>query len=162
MSIHIRRADIDDTPLILALIKELADYENLAHEVEATGAMIDRALFGHAPRVFCDLVEWRGEACGMALWHYNFSTFSGRHGIYVEDLYVRPKARGNGVGKALLAHLAARCLREKLTRLEWSVLDWNKPSIAFYEAQGAVMLDQWTKCRISGDALARLGLAARR
>ena len=161
MSIAIRHADLSDTPFIMACIRELAEFEKLAHEVEATPSMIDRALFGGAPRAFCDIAEWNGEACGMALWFYSFSTFSGRHGIYLEDLYVRPKARGKGLGRALLVYLAKRCVNEKLTRLEWSVLDWNSATIDFYKAQGAAFLDDWTKCRISGEALARLGKAAR-
>ena len=161
MTISIRPADLSDTPFIMASIRDLAEFEKLAHEVEVTPSMIDRALFGGAPRVFCDIAEWHGEPCGMALWFYSFSTFSGRHGIYLEDLYVRPKGRGRGLGKALLVYLAKRCLNEKLTRLEWSVLDWNSAAIEFYKAHGAAFLDDWTKCRISGEALARLGRAAR-
>ena len=161
MSITIRPADLFDTPFIMACIRDLAEFEKLAHEVEATPSMIDRALFCGAPRAFCDIAEWQGEPLGMAVWFYSFSTFSGRHGIYLEDLYVRPKGRGKGLGKAMLVYLAKRCLNEKLTRLEWSVLDWNSAAIEFYKAHGAAVLDDWTKCRISGEALARLGQAAR-
>jgi diamine N-acetyltransferase len=123
--------------------------------------MIAGALFGPAPRVFCDIAEWHGQPAGFALWFYNFSTFRGRHGIYLEDLFVRPAQRGHGLGKALLAHLARRCVTENLARLEWSVLDWNTPSIDFYKAQGAVMLDGWTTCRVTGEALWRLADQAR-
>ena len=156
MSIAIRHADLSDTPFIMACIRELAEFEKLAHEVEATPSMVDRALFGGAPRAFCDIAEWNGEACGMALWFYSFSTFAGQHGIYLEDLFVRPAFRGAGLGRALLAHLAARCHTEGLPRLEWSVLDWNAPTIAFYKAQGAVMMDDWRKARLSGPALVKL------
>ena len=155
-TIRVRPAVAADTALIFALIDELAAYENLADEVASTPEMIATALFGDGPRVFCDIVEHGGEAAGMALWFYNFSTFAGRHGIYVEDLYVRPQHRGAGLGKTLLQRLARRCLDEGLARLQWSVLDWNEPAIAFYRAQGAEMLDAWTGCRVSGDALVRL------
>ena len=143
--------------LVFALIGELAAYEKLAHEAVATPEMIASALFGPSPRVFCDIAEWAGEPAGFALWFYSFSTFRGRHGIYLEDLFVRPDVRGKGLGKALLANLARRCQREELARLEWSVLDWNAPSIEFYRAQGAELMDGWTKCRVAGQALARLG-----
>ncbi|MBK9081702.1 MAG: GNAT family N-acetyltransferase [Rhizobiales bacterium] len=156
----IRPARPDDAALIFALVRELADYEQLSHAVDADEAMIAEALFGPAPRAFCDIAEWKGEACGFALWFYNFSTFRGRHGIYLEDLFVRPSVRGHGLGKALLANLARRCVAENLARLEWSVLDWNEPSIAFYKAQGAELLDGWTTCRVSDQALWRLADAS--
>jgi diamine N-acetyltransferase len=152
----IRSAKPADAALIFALVRELAEYEQLSHAVDATEPMIAEALFGDAPRAFCDIAEWKGEACGLALWFYNFSTFRGRHGIYLEDLFVRPSFRGHGLGKALLANLARRCVAENLARLEWSVLDWNEPSIAFYKAQGAELLDGWTTCRVSDQALWRL------
>ncbi len=155
-TVGIRPATAADTGLIFGLIVELATYERLGHEVRSTPETIGAALFGAAPRVFCDIVEHGGEAAGLALWFYNFSTFEGRHGIYLEDLYVRPEHRGAGLGKALLKRLARRCVDEELGRLQWSVLDWNDPSIAFYRAQGAEMLDDWTGCRVSGDALTRL------
>ena len=119
-------------------------------------AMLAQALFGTAPRVFCDIAEWHGEPVGLALWYHSFSSFAGRHGIYLEDLFVRPAFRGHGLGKALLAGLAQRCVDESLARLEWSVLDWNVPAVDFYKAQGAQMLDGWTRARISGAALAQL------
>ena len=157
MSVTIRPAAPADAALVFALIGELAAYEKLAHEAVATPDMIAQALFGPVPRVFCDIAEWHGEAAGFSLWFYSFSTFRGRHGIYLEDLFVRSQSRGKGLGKALLAHLARRCQREGLARLEWSVLDWNAPSIDFYKAQGAEVMDGWTTCRVSGAALARLG-----
>lgn len=157
MTCHIRAATPADAALIFGLIHELAAYERLAHEVVATQAQTAQALFGPGARVFCDIAEWEGEPVGFALWFYSFSTFAGRHGIYLEDLFVRPAHRGKGLGKALLAHLAQRCGREGLARLEWSVLDWNTPSIDFYRAQGAELLDVWTRCRVSGEALERMG-----
>jgi len=154
--INIRSAMPSDTRVIYALIRELAVYENLLNVVDATERMIGDALFGQTPRAFCELAEWDGEVAGFSLWFYNFSTFRGRHGIYLEDLFVRPDFRGKGLGKALIVSLARRCVAENLARFEWSVLDWNAPSIAFYKALGATMLDDWTGCRVSGDALAAL------
>ena len=152
----IRPARPGEAGLVLGFIRALADYEKLAHEVAADEAAIDAALFGPAPRAFCDLVEEDGRPVGFALWFYNFSTFEGRHGIYLEDLFVEPEARGRGHGKALLAHLARRCVDEGLGRLQWWVLDWNEPSIAVYRALGAVPMDEWTVMRVTGDALVRL------
>ena len=161
MSATVRPARPDDAALIFALVNELADYEKLSHEVKATQDGIAEALFGEAPRVFCDIVERHGEGVGFALWYYTFSTFRGRHGIYLEDLYVRPAFRGHGCGKLLLATLAKRCVAENLGRLEWAVLDWNAPSIAFYKSQGAVLMDEWTTCRVTDAALWRLADHAR-
>ena len=160
MSLHIRRARPTETGLVLSLIRELAEYEKLLHEVEATEAMIDAALFGDNPLLFCEIAEWNGEPAGFAVWFVNFSTFSGRSGIYVEDLFVRPAYRGRGIGKALLAYLAKFCVEKGWARLQWSVLDWNAPSIAFYKSLGAVMMDEWTVCRVNGPALAALAKAA--
>ena len=156
----IRPARADDVPVILDLIRGLAAYEKLEHKVEVTEDGIAAALFGTSPRVFCDLAEADGAVAGFALWFYSFSTFVGRHGIYLEDLFVRPELRGRGLGKALVRHLARRCLEENLGRLEWSVLDWNEPAIQFYRAQGARLLDDWTMCRVEGDALRTLGGAS--
>jgi GNAT superfamily N-acetyltransferase len=156
MSLLIREARAADAALIYALIRELADYEKLLLEVEASEADITTALFGPSPRAFCDIAELDGEPVGFALWFYNLSTFNGRHGIYLEDLYVRPKARGHGAGRALLRRLAQRCLDEGLTRLDWAVLDWNAPAIAFYDRIGAVAKSEWVIRRLSGEALARL------
>jgi diamine N-acetyltransferase len=158
--IAIRQAQPDDTALVFEFIRELAIYEKLLHAVDATEAMIKDALFGGNPRVFCNIVSWKGVDAGFALWFYNFSTFRGRHGIFLEDLFVRPEFRGHGLGKALLQHLAKRCVDEGLTRFEWSVLDWNEPSIAFYKAMGAEMMDGWTGCRVSGEALSQLAKMA--
>jgi diamine N-acetyltransferase len=160
MSLTIRPAVPGEAALVLGFVRELAVYEKLEHEVDADEAMIDAALFCAAPRVFCDIAEWDGEAVGFALWFLNFSSFRGRNGIYLEDIFVRPAHRGRGIGKALLRALAQRCVREGWTRLEWSVLDWNAPSIAFYEAQGAELMRGWTTCRVTGDALARLAAGA--
>ena len=156
MSLNIRRARSGEAGLVLAFIRELAEYEKLSHEVEATEAMIAEALFAENPRLYCAITEWEGEAVGFAVWFANFSTFSGRHGIYLEDLYVRPSHRGNGLGKALLTWLAKECVDNGGSRLQWAVLDWNAPSIAFYKSLGAVVMDDWTLCRVTGPALARL------
>ena len=156
MSLLIRRARSDEAGLVLSLVRELAEYEKLLHEVEATEAMIADALFGANPRVFCDLAEWNGEVAGFAVWFVNFSTFSGRSGIYLEDLFVRPALRGKGIGKALLSHLARECVTNGWSRLQWSVLDWNTPSIEFYKSLGAELLDEWTVCKVGGPALAAL------
>lgn len=155
MSLTIRPAVPGDAALVMALIRELADYERIAHEVDADEAAIAAALFAPQPRAFCDIAEWEGEGAGLALWFYSFSTFRGRHGIYLEDLFVRPALRGRGVGKALLQGLARRCAAENLPRLEWSVLDWNAPALAFYGSVGAVAMDGWTVQRLAGAALAR-------
>ncbi len=157
MTLLVRPAAPTDAALVLALIRELADYERLANEVDATEAMIAAALFGSNPRAFCDIAEWEGEPAGFALWFYNFSTFRGRHGIYLEDLFVRPAYRGHGIGTALFTHLAERCAAEGLPRLEWSVLDWNEPAIGFYRSLGAVPQDAWTTFRVDGEALRELG-----
>jgi diamine N-acetyltransferase len=156
MSANIRRARPDEAGLVFSFIRELAEYEKLSHEVEATAEMIADALFGSNPRLYCAIAEWDGEAVGFAVWFANFSTFSGRYGIYLEDLFVRPSHRGRGLGKALLAYLARECVDNGWSRLQWSVLDWNAPSIAFYKSLGAVMMDDWTICRVSGPALTRL------
>jgi GNAT superfamily N-acetyltransferase len=154
--VTVRPAGPADSAAIFAFIRGLAEYEKLLEEVRASEADIARDLFGPAPRVFCDLAEAAGEAVGFALWFYSYSTFAGRHGIYLEDLFVRPDARGLGAGKALLAGLARRCAREGLARLEWAVLDWNAPAIGFYDGIGAGAMDGWTVRRLESEALARL------
>jgi GNAT superfamily N-acetyltransferase len=161
MSLTIRRARADEAGLVYALVRELAEYEKLLHEFEATEADIADALFGANPRLCCDIAEWNGEPAGFAVWFVNFSTFAGRHGIYLEDLFVRPALRGNGIGKALLVHLAKECVANGWSRLQWAVLDWNTPSIEFYKSLGAVMMDDWTLCRVTGPALQALADGAR-
>ncbi len=158
-SIAIHRARPDEIALIVSLIRELADYEKLLHEVEATQATIAAALFCDHPRLYCEIAEWNGAPVGFAVWFNNFSTFSGRSGIYLEDLFVRPAYRGKGIGKALLPHLAMECVANGWSRLQWSVLDWNTPSIEFYKSLGAVLMDEWTLCRVTGPALTALAKA---
>ncbi|KJC52939.1 GCN5 family acetyltransferase [Bradyrhizobium sp. LTSP885] len=161
MSLTIRRARPDEAGLVFSLVRELAEYEKLSHEVHASEADIADALFGTNSRLFCDIAEWNGEPAGFAVWFVNFSTFAGSHGIYLEDLFVRPALRGNGIGRALLMHLAKHCLANRWSRLQWAVLDWNAPSIAFYKSLGAELMDEWTICRVSGAALTALSEGAR-
>ena len=156
LPLALRPAAPGDVTLILALVRELAEYERLAHEVDATEAALDTALFGPNPRVFCDIASWDGEPAGCAIWFYSFSTFRGRHGLYLEDVFVRPSYRGRGIGRALLGRLAERCFAESLLRLEWSVLDWNEPALRFYRSIGAEPMAGWTVQRLTGEALARL------
>lgn len=157
MTITIRSAVPADAVLIVRFIAALAEYEKLSHEAKATEADITRDLFGPEPKVFCEIAEHDGRSVGFALWFYTYSTFQGRHGIWLEDLFVDPEARGLGIGKKLLVNLAQRCVRERLGRFEWWVLDWNTPSIDFYKSQGGIMQDEWTKVRVDGEALVRLG-----
>jgi len=152
----IRAATPADRDLVFAFIRDLAEYEKLLDDVVATPDDVARALFAPHPRVFCDLAEWDGAPAGFALWFYNFSTFRGRHGIYLEDLFVKPTFRGKGIGKALLAHLAKRAVAEGCARVEWWVLDWNEPSIKFYESLGAIPMEEWTVFRLTGEPLKRL------
>jgi len=154
--ITIRPAIRADVPLVLEFIRALARYERLEHEVLATEADLGEALFGerrHAEVVFACSGD---EPVGFALFFHNFSTFRGRPGIYLEDLFVLPEARGRGIGKRLLAYLARTAVERRCARLEWAVLDWNEPSIRFYRSLGAVPMDEWTLFRLTGDALALL------
>ena len=151
-----RAARPGDAELMHRLVHELAAYERLADEAQATVDDVRTALFGPTPRAFCDIAEFDGEPVGFALWFYSFSTFRGRHGVYLEDLFVRPQARGAGLGRALLAGLARRCRDEGLARLEWSVLDWNEPALGFYRRLGAEPMDGWTVHRLAGPALQAL------
>jgi GNAT superfamily N-acetyltransferase len=155
-SVAIRPARPGEAGLVFSLVRELAAYERLLDTVVATEAMIDAALFGPDPRAYCEIAEWDGEPAGFALWFLNFSSFRGRHGLYLEDLFVRPDFRRRGIGSALLRHLARRCVDEGWTLFEWAVLNWNAPSIAFYKMLGADLRDDWTVCRLSDDALRKL------
>jgi len=154
--IAVRAATPTDMALILGFIRGLAEYERLLHEVTASEADIAAALFSAQPRAFCDIAEQDGAPVGFALWFYNFSTFEGRFGIYLEDLFVIPEARGSGAGLALMRRLAQRCREEDLRRLEWAVLDWNAPTIAFYDRLGATAKSEWITRSLSGPALKAL------
>ena len=153
MTLSIRPATAADLPLIAQLIRELAEYEKLAHEVRFDEAVLGAKLFGARPYAEVVIGELSGIPQGFALFFHNFSTFEGRPGIYLEDLFVRPSARGSGLGKALLSHLAALAVERDCARLEWSVLDWNAPAIGFYRRIGAVGMDEWTVQRLEGEAL---------
>ncbi|WP_328377633.1 GNAT family N-acetyltransferase [Streptomyces sp. NBC_01020] len=156
----IRNAIAADVPVIHTMIRELAEYEKALDEARATEAQLHEALFGERPAAFAFIAETpEGEAAGFALWFLNFSTWRGVHGIYLEDLYVRPELRGGGYGKALLTELARTCVERGYERLEWSVLNWNEPSIKFYESLGARPQDEWTVYRLTDEALATLGTA---
>lgn len=153
----IRPAKVGDLPEILQLIKDLAIYEKSEHEVLATVEELERTLFGEVPRVFAHVVEVDGKVVGIAIWFLNYSTWLGKHGIYLEDLYVQPEFRGQGFGLALLKELARICVERGYPRFQWWVLDWNSPAIEFYSSHGAVAMDEWTVHRITGEALKKLG-----
>jgi GNAT superfamily N-acetyltransferase len=153
----IREAVPDDVPTILQLVRELAAYEREPDAVEATEALLSDGLFGTAPSATCHLAEIDGEVVGFALWYVTFSTWKGKPGLWLEDLFVRPEARGHGVGKALLQRLAAVCLERGYARFEWWVLDWNVDAQGFYRSLGARPEDDWTVWRVDGDALTALG-----
>lgn len=154
-SLSIRPATPEDIGTVLDLIRELAIYEKLLHEVEATPELLQKHLFDE-PKVRVLIAEWDGAPAGYALYFYNFSTFLARPGIHLEDIFVQPQFRGRGIGKALLIQVAQIAEKEKCGRLEWNVLDWNAPSIAFYRSMGAVPLEDWTIMRVTGDALSQL------
>jgi GNAT superfamily N-acetyltransferase len=156
----IRPATAGDVPRILELIRELADYEHATDEVTATAEGLGAAMFAAEPAVFAHVADVDGIVVGFALWFVNFSTWLGRHGIYLEDLYVTPAMRGRGLGKALLAELAAICVRRGYGRLEWWVLDWNEPAIGFYRSIGAEPMSEWTVQRLAGQPLADLARSA--
>lgn len=160
MQTTIRPATSSDVPLIANLIRALAKYEKLAHEVRFDEAVLGQKLFG--PRPYAEVVigEIDGTPQGFALFFHNFSTFEGKPGIYLEDLFVKPEARGSGLGKALLSHLAALAVERDCARLEWSVLDWNEPAIGFYKSLSARFMDEWTVMRVDGPALKQLGANA--
>ena len=157
---RIRPAAPEDVPLILSLIRELAEYEKLLHEVKATEAELRTALFGARPHAECLIAELGGKPAGFALFFHNFSTFLAKPGLYLEDLYVKPELRGKGVGKKLLAHLAALALKRGCGRFEWAVLDWNAPAIRFYQSLGAQMMETWKINRLTGSALEKLAAEA--
>lgn len=153
-SVSIRPATPDDVPTILALIGELAEYERLAHEVATTVESLHLSLFGPRPAAEAILAEIDGQAVGYAIYFTSFSSFTGRPGIYLEDIYVRPPIRGHGVGKQLLAYVAGVAVERGCARLEWAVLDWNEPSIRFYESLGARAMSEWTVYRLTSQAIA--------
>jgi GNAT superfamily N-acetyltransferase len=159
-TISIRPATAHDVPLVLEFIRELARYERLEHEVSASEAQLGAALFGERPYAEVIFACSDNKALGFALFFHNFSTFKGQPGIYLEDLYVRPEARGRGIGRRLLAHLAHTAMQRRCSRLEWAVLDWNEPSIGFYRSLGAVPMDEWSIFRLTGEPLALLAGAA--
>jgi GNAT superfamily N-acetyltransferase len=154
----LRDATPHDITTILRLVRALAAYEKLLHEVDATEDHFHAALFGEPARAHAILAELDGEAVGFGLWFYNFSTFSGRPGLYIEDVYVEPDHRGRGIGKMIFRELARRALAAGCSRMQWSVLDWNQPAIEFYRSIGARPLDEWTVQRLSGNALVALAI----
>jgi GNAT superfamily N-acetyltransferase len=156
MSITIRPAAPSDAALIHRFILDLAAYEKMLDQVKITLDGVDAMLFAPGARAFCDIAEAAGEPVGFALWFYSVSTFEGHCGLHLEDLYVRPEARGAGVGRALLAHLARRCVDENLKRMEWAVLDWNVLAIGFYDSLGATAKTEWITRQLRGDALRSL------
>ena len=153
----IRPAKREEVGDVLQLIQDLATYEKAPDQVEASRDDLLNTIFAKEPRVFCDLVEVDGQIAGMAIWFLNYSTWQAKHGIYLEDLYIKPEFRARGYGKALLKHLAQICDKEGYGRLQWWVLDWNSPAIEFYRSFGAEAMDEWTVYRTSGQALKDLG-----
>ena len=153
----IRPAKSEEVGEVLQLIQDLATYEKAPDQVEASEDDLLNTIFAKEPRVFCDLVEVDGQIAGMAIWFLNYSTWQAKHGIYLEDLFIKPEYRGRGYGKALLKHLAKICDEKGYGRLQWWVLDWNSPAIEFYKSFGAEAMDEWTVYRTSGQALKDLG-----
>ena len=153
MSLQIRAATIEDVPEILRLIRGLAEYEKLEHEVVATEERLRRSLFGERPAAEAVLGWLEGRAVGFAVFFHNYSTFRACPGLYLEDLFVEPAHRGGGYGKALLLHVARLAAQRGCERMEWSVLDWNTPAIEFYKSLGAQLMDDWRICRLTGAAL---------
>ncbi|MBX9730477.1 MAG: GNAT family N-acetyltransferase [Sphingomonas sp.] len=156
MTLMIRPAEPKDVPTVLHFVRELADYEKAIEKVVATEALLHAAMFSATPAAEALIAEKDGSPVGLALFFHNFSTWTGWRGLYLEDLYVTPAARGQGVGKALLKHLAALAVERGCTRFEWQVLTWNTPAIDFYQAMGAEVMEEWRTCRVSGEALTRL------
>ena len=156
MSGAVRRARPEDVGAIVGLVRELAAYEREPDAVRLTDAVLAARLFGPDPAVFAHVAVLDGEVVGTAVWFLTFSTWTGTHGVWLEDLYVRPEARGSGLGRRLLASLAEVCVERGYARLEWTVLDWNAPALGFYRALGAVGMEEWTTQRLQGQALAAL------
>ena len=154
---NIRSARREEVGIILQLIHDLAHYEKAPDQVEATEKELLETIFVNNPQVFCDVVDVDGEIVGMAIWFLNYSTWQGKHGIYLEDLFVKSEFRSRGYGKALLQHLARVCDERGYGRFQWWVLDWNSPAIEFYRSLGAVAMDEWTVYRVSGAELKKLG-----
>ena len=154
---NIRPAKREEVGEVLQLIQDLATYEKAPEQVEASKEDLLNTIFVKDPRVFCDLVEVDGQVAGMAIWFLNYSTWQAKHGIYLEDIFIKPEYRGRGYGKALLKHLAKICDEKGYGRLQWWVLDWNSPAIEFYKSFGAEAMDEWTVYRTSGQALKDLG-----
>ena len=154
--VRIEAATARDVPVLLRLIKALADYEKLASAVVATEDQIRETMFAGVPQAEAVIAYADGEPVGLAIWFHNYSTFLGRRGLYLEDLFVLPEWRGQGIGKALLVHLAGIAVERGCGRMEWSVLDWNEPAIGFYKRLGAVPMDEWTVFRLTGDSLEKL------
>jgi GNAT superfamily N-acetyltransferase len=151
--VGVRPITPEDVPAVVGLVRELAEYEKARHEARMTEDQLSAALFGDSRALFGHVAVADGQVVGMALWFLNFSTWRGTHGVYLEDLYVQPQHRGGGLGRELLRTLADVCVQRGYDRLEWSVLDWNTPSIDFYEAAGAVPMDEWTVFRLTDQAL---------
>ena len=156
---RVRRVHESDVDAVVGLVHELAAYERAPRECHLTAPQLHDALFGAAPALFGHVAEVDGRVVGCALWFLNFSTWRGTHGIYLEDLYVRPSSRGGGLGRALLVALAEECVARGYARLEWWVLDWNEPAIGFYKSLGAIAMDEWTVYRVTDDALDHLAEA---
>lgn len=157
----IRKAMPDDVPLVVALIEELAEFEQLRHVCRADEAAIQGALFGPNPKAYALIAEWAGAPAGFALYFYNFSTFLAKPGIYIEDVYIRPEFRRRGIARRLFHYLAAKAVAESCGRLEWSVLDWNEGALAAYRAFGAAPVEGWTVQRVTGEALLALARTER-
>ena len=158
----IRSATERDVPLILSFIRELAEYEKLAHEVTATESDLHQSLFASPPAAEVVIAELDGKPAGYALFFHNYSTFLCKRGLYLEDLFVRPASRGRGIGKQLLVHLARLAVERGCARFEWAVLDWNEPAIGFYKSLGAELMESWTVMRVTGEALEKLGVKGER
>ena len=155
-ALRLRDARPDDLATVDRLIRALAKYERLEHEAQASHEQLQSALFGPSPKVFALLCEWDGKPVGLCIWFYNFSTFLGRHGIYIEDIFVEPEFRGRGIGREVFRHLAKRAVDEDCGRIEWQVLNWNESAIGFYRGLGAEPRTDWHVQRLTGDALQRL------